>query len=103
MGCARTDFVIAAGATIRLDSPRGGDGSHLVVVAVGPGFHPVLHRQRPERLLLTRWRAAARHDSSLVRQLRIAGTRPNPFHASRRNPMSDNGFRDQPPKSSLAA
>jgi len=45
--CARTDFVIATGASIRFGRSRGGDGSHFVIVAVGPGFHPTLHRQRP--------------------------------------------------------
>jgi hypothetical protein len=41
------DFVIASGTPIRLDSPRGGDRSHFVVVTVGSGFHTALRRQRP--------------------------------------------------------
>jgi hypothetical protein len=41
------DFVIASGTPIRLDSPRGGDRSHFVVVTVGSGFHTPLRRQRP--------------------------------------------------------
>jgi hypothetical protein len=47
MCCAGTDFVIATGTAIRLDSSGGGDRSHFVLVAVGTGFDSAVNRQRP--------------------------------------------------------
>ncbi|MCV7344355.1 hypothetical protein H7J91_07825 [Mycolicibacterium rhodesiae] len=35
MGCARADFVIAAGAPVGLDRPRSGYRLHFVVESVG--------------------------------------------------------------------
>jgi hypothetical protein len=47
MGCARAYFMIAARAAIRFDRTSTGYGSHLVVIAIGPGLNPPLGRQRP--------------------------------------------------------
>ncbi|MBO0883800.1 MAG: hypothetical protein J2P17_26380 [Mycobacterium sp.] len=45
--CSGTDFVIATRTAIRLDGAGCGDRPHFVLMTVGPGFDPAVHRQRP--------------------------------------------------------
>lgn len=44
MGCAGTDFVIAARTAVGLDGPGPGYRSHFILVAVGTGLHPAQNR-----------------------------------------------------------
>jgi hypothetical protein len=44
MGCARADFVIAAGAPIRLRGPEGRNRPDFVLIAVGADLDPARRR-----------------------------------------------------------
>jgi hypothetical protein len=44
MRCARADFMIAARATVGLGCTRAGNGTHFVLVAVGPDLHSPDHQ-----------------------------------------------------------
>src|SRR6516162_8452423 len=88
MRCTGTNFMVTAGASIRLGGAGGRDGAHFVVITVGADFHATRVHERRQWIAPCCSPCPSSHRTSLPgATVKTVGSRRFQGRASDRNPV----------------